>query len=124
MDDLRHIETHEVVKSSGFGQRDLTRFVHKEAAYHQLLMDIMVQQVASTRLVLTENGPVNHLFVDGGFSRNSIYMHLLAEQFPEMSVFAASVAQATAVGAALSIHEHWNAQPIPSDLIALKFYGL
>jgi sugar (pentulose or hexulose) kinase len=66
---------------------------------------------------------VNRIFVDGGFSKNAIYMHLLAEAFPEMEVYAASVAQATAVGAALAIHKHWNSKPLPGDIIDLKFYA-
>ena len=83
---------------------------------------LMAQQVASTRLVLTHEMPVRRIFVDGGFSKNPIYMNLLASQFPDMEVFAASVAQATAVGAALAIHNHWNRHPVPSNLIDLKYY--
>jgi len=37
-------------------------------------------------------------------------------------VFASEIAQASALGAALVIHEHWNAKPIPQQLIALKRY--
>ena len=50
-------------------------------------------------------------------------MNLLAEAFPEMEVYAASVAQATVVGAALAIHKHWNSKPMPADIIDLKFYA-
>lgn len=49
-------------------------------------------------------------------------MNLLAEAFPEMEVYAASMAQASALGAALAIHKNWNPKPIPNDLIDLKFY--
>ena len=51
-------------------------------------------------------------------------MHLLAKAFPEIEVFAASVAQATALGAALSIHKQWNNKPLPGDLIELKYYAV
>ncbi|HEY1193816.1 MAG TPA: carbohydrate kinase, partial [Flavobacterium sp.] len=61
-------------------------------------------------------------FVDGGFSKNSIYMNLLAEAFPDVEVYAASMAQASALGAALAIHQNWNPKPIQNDLIDLKFY--
>ena len=87
------------------------------------MLDIMAQQVASTGLVLSENTPVRRIFVDGGFSKNPIYMNLLARQFPDMEIFAASVAQATAIGAALAIHQHWNTQAVPSHLIDLRFYA-
>jgi hypothetical protein len=49
-------------------------------------------------------------------------MNLLAAAFPDIEVYAASVAQATAVGAALAIHESWNTKSIPNDMIELKFY--
>ena len=49
-------------------------------------------------------------------------MNLLALVFPEIQVYAASMAQATAVGTALSIHLFWNQQAFPNDMIELKYY--
>ena len=109
--------------ASVFEQRDLNDLETVEVAYHQLILDLMAQQVMSTRLVLNDQTPVKRIFVDGGFSKNPIYMNLLASQFPEIEVFAASVAQATAIGAALAIHKHWNTQAVPSNLIDLKYYA-
>lgn len=105
-----------------FGERNLSDYKDYETAYHRLILDIMWQQLASTKLVIPDD-KVNRIFVDGGFSKNSIYMHLLAEAFPQMEVYAASVAQATSVGAALAIHKHWNSKPLPGDIIDLKFYA-
>lgn len=92
-----------------------------EQAYHRLIMDIMKEQAASTRLVL-EGTAVKRIFVDGGFARNQVFMHLLAASFPHIEVFAASIPQATAIGAALAIHSHWNKLSLPGDIIELKFY--
>jgi L-fuculokinase len=53
-------------------------------------------------------------------------MNLFAVAFPEMEIFAASlaqVAQATSLGAALSIHIYWNNKTLPLDLIDLRFYN-
>ena len=105
-----------------FSERELSGFKDYETAYHQLITDIMQQQVTSSKLVIQDDN-VKRIFVDGGFSKNPIYMNLLAEAFPEMEVYAASVAQATAVGAALAIHKHWNSKPMPADIIDLKFYA-
>jgi len=91
-------------------------------AYYQLITDIVQQQKISTGYVL-KNTPVKRIFVDGGFSKNSVFMHLLAAAFPKLEVYAASMAQATALGTALAIHNHWNTKPIPNDLIALKYYS-
>ncbi|MBC7889738.1 MAG: carbohydrate kinase [Ferruginibacter sp.] len=110
------------LKESAFPQREISKFKTDTEAYHQLVLDIMVQQCFSTQLVL--RGTVTkRIFVDGGFSKNAIYMNLLAMYFPEMEIFAASMAQATAVGTALSIHKAWNKKALPNDIIELKYYG-
>jgi hypothetical protein len=51
-------------------------------------------------------------------------MNLLAAVFPHLEVFAASMAQATALGAALAIHRSWNKKALPNDIIQLKYYSL
>jgi L-fuculokinase len=111
-----------MVQGSVFGARDLNSFDTYEAAYHQFMADLMTQQVASLNLVL-HNSPVKKIFVDGGFSRNPIYMHLLANAFPTHEVYAASVAQASAMGAALAVHTAWNKKSPSSELIELKAYA-
>ncbi|MCW5921339.1 MAG: hypothetical protein KIS77_03280 [Saprospiraceae bacterium] len=88
--------------------------------YIAFMRQLVEKQVFSTKLILTEN--TRRIFVDGGFSKNEIFMSLLARAFPEMEVFAAEVPQATALGAALAIHRFWNKKPPPQNLIALKRY--
>jgi len=112
----------ELRKESHFAERDLDEFTGDIEAYHQLVLDLVSLQGASTRLVL-KGTAVKRIFVDGGFSKNSVFMHLLAEEFKGLEVFAASMAQASAVGAALAIHSAWNTRPIPNDIIGLKYYS-
>jgi hypothetical protein len=83
------------------------------------MCNLVIRQVISTNLVL-KNSPVKKMYVDGGFGSNLVYMHLLALAYPEIEVFAASVPQASAIGAALAIHTSWNKQAIPKDIISLK----
>lgn len=104
-----------------FGIRTLAVFESAEQAYHQLILDLIKQQVYSINLVLSKD--VKRIFVDGGFSKNDIYMHLLAKAYPNIEVFASIVAQASAMGAALAIHHGWNSKPIPTDLISLTYYA-
>lgn len=106
---------------SAFAKRDLKDFKHYEEAYHQLIADLIQQQTRSTSMVL-KGTPVKKIFVDGGFATNSIYMQLLTTSFPEIEIYAASVAQASAIGAALAIHKEWNPHPVPSDMVKLKQY--
>jgi sugar (pentulose or hexulose) kinase len=95
----------DILKECPFQKRDLSTFKSYEIAY-----------------LVIHNSPVKKIFVDGGFSKNSVFMNLLAEAFPDIEVYAASMAQASALGAALAIHENWNPKPIQNDLIDLKFY--
>ncbi|MGY0035070.1 FGGY-family carbohydrate kinase [Pedobacter sp. NJ-S-72] len=111
-----------VSKESVFMTRDLSAFRSGKEAYHQFILDIALQQRASARLVM-EDDQVKRIFVDGGFSKNIIYMNMLAMLFPQLEVFAASMAQATAIGTALAIHQSWNRKPIPNDIIELKYYA-
>jgi Sugar (pentulose and hexulose) kinases len=108
---------------TSFGERNLSDFASDIEAYHQLVLDLVNQQYIATNRVL-KGTPVKRIFVDGGFSKNSIFMNLLALAFPELEVFAAFMAQATAVGAALAIHKSWNTKPLPNDIIELKYYSV
>ena len=105
-----------------FQKRNLSDFKSDIEAYHQLIMDIIELQIISTSLVI-DNSEVKRIFVDGGFSNNRIFMNLLANAFPDQEVYAASMAQASALGAALVIHQEWNPKPIPTDLIGLQYYS-
>jgi sugar (pentulose or hexulose) kinase len=109
------------VTASDFGRRDLAAFESFEQAYHCLMMDIMDQQVRSASLVLPDTG-VRRIFVDGGFGKNEVYMHLLATAFPDIEVFAASIPQATALGAALAVHGHWNGGMAPEEMVELRIF--
>src|SRR4030095_3520698 len=108
---------------SVFAGRKLDGFRNYEEAYHQLIVDIIRQQINSTSLVL-KGTYVKRIFVDGGFSKNPIYMYLLAEAFPSVEVYAASVAQASALGAALALHPCWNSKTLPAAIIDLKLYSV
>lgn len=121
-EDFRNKATKDLLKDSLFQQRDLSSFSSVEEAYHQLMADIVDQQFASTQLVL-KGTECKRIFVDGGFGKNPLYMNMLASIFPNLEVYAASIAQATATGAALAIHYCWNKKPFPNDIIELKYFS-
>jgi sugar (pentulose or hexulose) kinase len=112
-----------LLQQSHFAERDLHDFKTYEEGYYQLIADIVSQQIKSTKLVLN-NTPIKKIFVDGGFGKNSIFMNMLAAGFPDIEVYAATIPQASALGAALVIHKHWNKNPLPSNIIALKYYAI
>ena len=106
---------------TAFPARDLNGFKTYEEAYHRLIADIINRQISATQLVLTGT-EVKRIFVDGGFGKNPVFMHMLADAFPDIEVYAASVAQATSLGTALSVHAHWNKKALPSNTIELMYY--
>jgi sugar (pentulose or hexulose) kinase len=102
-----------------FESVDLMELGSPDLSYY-ILMHLLVRfQSASTSLLL-RHGPVGKILVDGGFSRNAIFMQMLAESFAEQDVFASEVPQATAMGAALVLHKYWNDKEIPQTIIDLK----
>ncbi len=112
-----------MMQQSLFVDRNLEDFVDYEEAYHQLIIDLVNQQVVSTNLVLLNNS-TKKLFVDGGFSKNLIYMNLLASAYPNIEVYASEIAQATAIGAAMAVHKQWNNYELPTNIIQVKKYTL
>lgn len=108
-------------KSLPFETRELNEFGSEIAAYYQLMADLVLQQYHSTKLVL-EGTEVKRIFVDGGFSKNIVFMNLLATIFPDMEVYAAHMPQATAIGTAMAIHHEWNRKQLPNDIVDLKLY--
>lgn len=100
----------------------ISRYESIDEAYTHLMMRLVKQQETSLGLVL-KNSVVSRIFVDGGFSQNELFMKLLANALPDIKIFAASVAQATAVGAAMAIHKQWNHNPINPNLIQLIDYS-
>ncbi len=108
--------------SQSYQSENLSGYTSYEEAYTQFIHGLVDQQVTSTRLVLY-NSSVTRIFVDGGFSNNPIFMNLLSVAFPSIEIYAASVAQASATGAAMAIHKHWNKHPHKTDMIELKFFS-
>jgi len=98
-----------------FAARNLNDFPDLASAYDQFMVDLVSQQIYSLNLLL-KDAPVKQLLVDGGFSKNEWYMRLLANAFPTVEIYAAEVAQASALGAALLVYEG----EIPQNLIQLK----
>ncbi len=90
-------------------------------SYTNIIRQLVDKQVVAIKLVLTEN--VRKIFVDGGFSKNTIFMTLLANAFPDLEIYAAEVAQASALGAAMAIRKHWNNTPLTDNLVTVRKYG-
>jgi sugar (pentulose or hexulose) kinase len=120
--DRRYIVHSGESSSDPFSNLELSEFNDFEEAYHLLVRDIITQQVKSTKMVL-QGTPVRKIFVDGGFAKNKIYMTMLANSFRDLEIYAATISQASALGAGLAIHKSWNNNPLPADIVKLKRFS-
>ena len=107
---------------SSFEAVDLMEVASPDLAYNILIAILVKKQIESIDLILKHQDAEN-IFVDGGFSKNHVFMSMLAFHHDGKKVYAAEVAQATALGAALAIHDAWNPKPVGEDLINLKWYS-
>jgi len=118
-DYFKHVHfTESLISNTGYY---LPRHKTAAEAYHHFIQQLIQKQLTSINLILTPG--VKSIFVDGGFSHNEIFMHLLAKAYPDKKVYAASMAQGSALGAAMSIHQTWNTKPLPENLIQLRRYS-
>ncbi|MGI9138297.1 MAG: FGGY-family carbohydrate kinase [Sediminibacterium sp.] len=121
LDDYKSINFNPVIYKNLIGLNEFVEDTNYEDAYHKIIFNIIQEQTRSTNLVL-KNADVDQIFVDGGFSSNPVFMHMLAAAYPNKKVFAATLSQASSLGAAMAIHANWNSQAIPKQLIQLKQY--
>lgn len=104
-----------------FMERNINSFETYEEAYHQFIMDLIAQQIASIKLTFGRVSPKT-IFVDGGFSKNKIFMKLLSEAFFSKKVYASSLAKASGIGAALVIKDAWTNAEFDENLLNLEEY--
>jgi sugar (pentulose or hexulose) kinase len=84
---------------------DLSAFKDFGEAYHQLLADLADLTARSIRLVLEGPDRTKNLYITGGFSKNPIFVRLMAGHFPDKKIFTSEIANATSLGAALVIRD-------------------
>jgi len=72
-----------------------------EEAYHLLLMDLVDLSKESIDLIIPKNDHSKNIFISGGFSKNPLFLKLIASHYPHKKVFTSEVANATSLGSAL-----------------------
>jgi len=91
-----------------------------EEAYHQLLLDLADLTKESIKLIIAEKDMTRNIYISGGFSKNSIFLVLIASHFPEKHVFTSEVANATSLGAALVLWKGMDANFNPGIDLGLQ----
>jgi hypothetical protein len=79
---------------------DLFEFDHFVEAYHQLMIELCDITVESINLVDSGSDDLQNLYITGGFSKNDLFVKLLASSYPHLKVYTSEISIATALGAA------------------------
>jgi L-fuculokinase len=100
---------------------DVSRFSSYKEAYHQLIIDLVAIQHECIKL--TEgNEIIPDLIVTGGFGNNDFFLKVLASRFPDRKIYSASMPDATAIGAAMVMHDGDDDSEMFSDLLSLNLH--
>jgi sugar (pentulose or hexulose) kinase len=100
--------------NSGPGSRDfkdridLYDFKSFDEGYHQLMIELGDLTIEAIKLVLAENDETENIYITGGFSKNNIFLKLLAQAFSTKKVYTSVINNATALGAALVLFSSMN----------------
>ncbi|WP_304238414.1 FGGY-family carbohydrate kinase [Jiulongibacter sediminis] len=116
-DFFKSLRPKEIESKRSFEKIELNNFKTPEEAYTAFMEDLIEKQIHALKLILTPE--IKQIFIDGGFSKNHFFLKGLKEAFPEIQFYAAELAQASSLGAALAIHDKWNDKTMPTDLISL-----
>jgi hypothetical protein len=76
---------------------------YKEA-YHRLLAELVELQAESIEIARGRTG-IDTLFLDGGFSDNEVFIHLLGHRFRDLSLRTTDSSLGSALGAAICISD-------------------
>ena len=99
---------------------NLDKFDSYSEAYHQLTLDLTYIQKLSLDLILDEQ--IKEIIITGGFTSNEIFLNLLSCFYPNHQIYSSKLSRASALGAAMVLHEDWNEQPIDKELLSFKNY--
>ncbi len=91
-------------------------------AYHQLVMDLVDLTVESIDLIIGKEDHTKNIYISGGFSKNPIFLKLMASRFPHKKVYTSEVANATSLGAALVLWKGIDNNYTPAIELGLKPY--
>ncbi len=75
-----------------------------EESYHQLVLELVKEQVKSLNHSLG-NTQIKTLYIDGGFAGNQVFVHILRKLCPQLAISASELPSGSALGAAMALEE-------------------
>jgi len=94
-------------------KNDFFAFKTSEEAYHQLMVELAELTVEAIDLVIPSDDDTENMYITGGFSKNPLFLMLLAEAYSMKNVFTSEINNGTALGAALVLLQSLNPEHKP-----------
>jgi glycerol kinase len=99
----------EYLKSEVYGiaqanETDWNGFTDFEDAYYSFIHELTELQVASLSLVLNGSTSIQKLYIDGGFNANPVFVEMLRDKLPGISIETTDFALGTALGAGMLVN--------------------
>lgn len=101
-------------------EANLSHFLTYADAYHQMMYDLVDLCMESYQAVLSTPDNTEIVYITGGFARNDTFVRVMAARMPDKRVFASTVDNATALGAAMNIYENSFGAQLPPAYLGLK----
>lgn len=95
---------------------DFFDFKSYDEAYHQLMIELGDLTIEAIRLILPQKDDSENIYITGGFSRNRIFLKLMARAFPNKKVYSSEINNGTALGAALVLFSSLGEELPPLSL--------
>lgn len=102
--DFTHMFKWESIENSQMPAETKLPYHKFEHAYHQLMTELVLLQIESIKKVIG-NDMIKHLYVDGGFSDNDLYIKLLSHYFRDKKLRTTDASLGSALGAVLCISD-------------------
>jgi sugar (pentulose or hexulose) kinase len=83
-------------------------------------MDLVDLCKESVELIIGKEDRTKNIYISGGFSKNPIFLKLMASRFPDKQVYTSEIANATSLGAAMVLWKGIDASFKPAIDLGLK----
>ena len=84
---------------------DLSHFTTFESAYYQMVWELSTYQIKAIKIA-TEGKEFHRMYIDGGFSKNKIFIHSLKIQLPATEIIVSEFSSGASIGAAMQVKGH------------------
>ena len=84
-------------------KNDFFTFKTSDEAYHQLMIELVDLTIEAIDLIIPSDDDTENIYITGGFSKNTLFITMLADAFSMKNVYTSEVNNATALGAALVV---------------------